>query len=70
MKKAININGWTLSVIDDGYGRGQSKYEIGLWKEKSDIADKIKIEGWLTLEKVLERIQAISEDALKVYANL
>ena len=70
MKKQINISGWTLSVINDGYGKEKGLYEIGLWKVGSDIADTIKFEGWLSLDDVLGYIERIISDPLKVYADL
>jgi hypothetical protein len=70
MKSKIEINGWSLSIINNGYGKEKGLYEIGLWKEKSDIADTIKIEGWLSLDEVLKYIEQIVIDPLKVYVGL
>jgi hypothetical protein len=70
MKGKIEINGWTLSVINDGYGKEKGLYEIGLWKDKSDVADTVKVEGWLTLDEVLKYIEQIIIDPLKVYVSL
>lgn len=44
-------NGWTASVIDNGYGSQQGLFEVWAWNDGTGERDE-DVQGWLTQEQV------------------
>lgn len=70
MQKQIYIDGWKVSVISDGYGKEYGLFELGLKKESCSELACWHIQGFLSFEDVLDLIEKITVNPLKVYANL
>lgn len=50
-------NGWTASVIDDGYGSDQGLYEVWAWHADGRRDEDVR--GWLTREEADEFVASV-----------